>query len=211
VVVFLGLVALVWHLLTDMGATKREVAATPMLMLPPPPPPPPVPEKLPDPVPEKVEKIPEPQPTPDKPLEKPMDDKAPSPDKDLGDPVTINGDAQAGTDNFGVGAGSGGGSTGGGGGGLGSAAYSGYMTNMLQQGLVRDPRTRLLAFDDIRVNLWLDAAGKLTKVELVEGSGDPKIDQAVLAMVRSLGGFDQRPPASLPFPSRMTIKGRRPG
>ncbi|MGT2458782.1 energy transducer TonB family protein [Cupriavidus basilensis] len=202
-----GLAVLVWRLLSDTASTRREVAATPMLVLPPPPPPPPEPEKLPEPEPEKIKpEVVEPKPA--DPQEAPKDDAPPSPSKDLGDPVTIDGAAQAGTDAFGIQAGSGGGMTGGGG-GLGSRSYASYVSNALQQAFARDQRTRQLAFEDIRIDLWLDADGKATRAQLVRGTGNAQTDEAVLAMVRDFRA-DERPPASLRFPMRMSIKGRRP-
>lgn len=206
-VVFVALGLLLWYLLSDTAATKREVPATPMLVLPPPPPPPPEPEKLPEPEPVKPEVV-EPEPKPSEPTEAPQDDSPPSPSQDMGDPVTIDGAAQAGTDAFGIAAGGGGGMTGGGG-GLGSRSYSAYVSSALQQAFVRDQRTRQLAFDDIRIELWLDTEGRVTRVQLVGGSGNAKTDEAVLAMVRDFRA-DERPPASLRFPMRMSIKGRRP-
>jgi len=201
-----ALAALVWYLLSDTAATKREVAATPMLMLPPPPPPP-EPEKLPEPTPDKVvPEVSEPEPAP---ADKPMDDAPESPSPDKGDPVTIDGAAQAGSDAFGIQAGRGGGMTGGGGGGLGAGSYGRYVANALQLAFARDARTRQLAFAEIRVDLWLDTEGKTSKVQLVQGTGNAQTDELVLAMVRDFRA-DERPPASLRFPARVSIKGRRP-
>jgi protein TonB len=200
-IVLLGL--LIAYLMSGTASTKREVAEAPMLMLPPPPPPPPVIEKPPEP--EKPQpEVAEPEPTP---VEQPVDDPPPTPTQDIADPVTIDGPAQAGADAFGIGAGRGGGMTGG---GLGGITYSRYLASMLQQALARDPRTRKLAFDDIRLDLWLDAEGKPTRVQLVKGTGKPQVDEAVLAMVRDRDRLDQPPPASLVFPQRVSIKGRRP-
>lgn len=197
------LVALAWYLLSGTASIRREVAAPPMLMLPPPPPPPPEPEKLPDPPPEKMQPVIEDiKPSP---VDEAKDD-TPTPSKDS-DPITINGDAQAGTDVFGIGAGKGGGSSVG---GLGGSSYARYVSSVLQQGLARDPRTRQLAFDDIRVDVWLGADGKVTRLQLVQGTGNARTDEAVLAMVRDLDQIDERPPASVRFPMRVSMKGRRP-
>lgn len=206
-----ALVALVWHLLSDTASTKRAVADAPMLMLPPPPPPPPEPEKLPEPEPEKIKPVTEPEPKPMEPLEPPKDDTPPSPSKDLGDPVTMDSAGQAGNDAFGIQAGSGGGMSGtGGGGGLGSGSYARYVSSLLQQALSRDPRTRQLVFDDIQVDIWLGADGKTTRVQLVRSTGTPESDEAVLGMLRALDRVDEKPPASLRFPMRVSMKGRRP-
>jgi len=204
-VVLAALSMLVWKLLSDTASTKREVATPPMLMLPPPPPPPPEPEKLPEPPPEKVTpEVVEPKLSP---VEAPQDDNTPSPSKDLGDPVTIDGAAQAGTDSFGIAAGRGGGMSGTGG-GLGSGSFANYLSASLQQAYVRDPRTRLLAMD-VNLNLWLDADGKTVRVELTRSTGDSKTDEAVLAMVRDFR-TDAKKPADMPWPIRISLKGRRP-
>ncbi|WP_233146215.1 energy transducer TonB [Pigmentiphaga sp. NML080357] len=204
------LAGLLWYLLADTASTKREVAAPPMLMLPPPPPPPPEPEKLPEPEPEVKPEVVEPEPTPIEPLDTPPEEAPPSPSQDLGDPVTIDGAAQAGTDAFGVAAGRGGGSTGAGRGGLGNSAYSAYYASALQRLLARDARTRHLAFQDMRVDLWLSAEGRVAKAQLVQGTGDADIDKTVLAALRDADVIDERPPASMRYPMRITIKGQRP-
>ena len=95
------------------------------------------------------------------------------------------------------------------GGGLGAGSYGRYVANALQLAFARDPRTRQLAFNDIRVDLWLDADGKATKALLVQGTGNAQTDEQVLAMVRDFRA-DERPPAALRFPARVSIKGRRP-
>ncbi|PIF73652.1 outer membrane transport energization protein TonB [Variovorax sp. 54] len=211
-VVVVALALLVWRLLSDTASQKRVVADAPTLMLPPPPPPPPEPEKLPEPEPEKIKpEVVEPEPKPLEPLEAPKDDAPPSPSKDLGDPVTMDSAGQAGNDAFGIQAGSGGGMSGtGGGGGLGSGSYARYVSSMLQQALSRDPRTRQLVFDDIQIDLWLGADGKTTRAQLVRGTGTEDIDEAVLALLRGLDRIEERPPASMRFPMRVSMKGRRP-
>jgi protein TonB len=212
VAVLAALVALVWHLLSDTASTKREAPSTPTLVLPPPPPPPPEPEKPPEPEPEKVKpEVVEPKPKdPVQPNEPPKDDAPPSPSKDLADPVSMNSDAQAGTDAFGVQAGRGGGMTGGAGGGLGSGSYARYISSVLQQALLKDPRTRSLSFNDIYLDIWLGPDGKTTQVRVVRTGGTPEIDAAVQAMVRDLDPVGERPPASLGFPIHVSMKGRRP-
>ena len=203
--VFAALALLLWYLLSDTASTRREAPSTPMLVLPPPPPPPPEPEKLPEPEPVKPEVV---EPKPAEPTNAPPDDAPPAPSQDLGQAVTIDGAAQAGNDAFGIQAGGGGGMTGSGG-GLGGRSYSAYVSSALQQAFVRDARTRQLAFDDIRIEIWLDPEGRVTRVQLVGGSGNVTTDEAVLAMVRDFRA-DERPPASLRFPMRLSIKGRRP-
>jgi TonB family protein len=205
VAVVAAVVALLWHLLHDTAATRREVNGPPMVMVPPPPPPPPPePEKLPEPTPEKVQpEVREPEPTP---AEAPKDDSPPSPSKDLGDPVTMDSAAQAGTDSFGIAAGRGGGTTGGG--GLGSGSYSQYLSNAFQQNFSRDPRTRQLAFESILLDVWVDDEGSVTKIRLAKGTGNPKSDEVVLAVFNDFK-MDEKPPSFLRLPVQISIRGRR--
>lgn len=207
VVLLAAVAVLVWYLMSDMASTKREVSSPPMLMLPPPPPPPPEPEKLPEPPPDKIKPEVAPEPKPSEQMDSPKDDSPPSPAKDLGDPVTIDGAAQAGNDAFGIQAGRGGGTTGAGGGMGGS--YGRYFGTALQQAFTRDPRTRQLAFDDIRLDVTLDADGKVVKATLLQSTGNKKIDEAILTMVREYK-VDERPPAAQRYPIHMSIRGRRP-
>lgn len=193
-----------WVLFQDTASTKRPVTPVPMLALPPPPPPPPEPEPEPEPEVEPEEVMPEPEPLEDVP--KPTE-QAPTPD--TADPVTMNTDAQAGSDNFGIQSGRGGGLSGTGAGGAGNASYGRYLGYVLQQAVAREERLRPLAFQ-LTLHVWLGPDGQLSRVELVRGSGNPDADQAVLEAIRAVGRLDERPPASLVFPARVLVQGRRP-
>jgi len=177
-----------------------------MLALPPPPPPPPPPpEKPPESETPPEETMPEPEP-----LDQPTPAEEPTPTPDNADPVTMNADAQAGGDNFGIQSGSGGGSSGVGRGGAGNATYGRYLGYLMQQAISRDDKVKRLAFQ-LQVNVWLSNDGRLEKVELVRGSGNEEADAAVLDALRRIGKVDQAPPPSLDFPARVLIQGRRPG
>ncbi|MDF9621138.1 energy transducer TonB, partial [Pseudomonas entomophila] len=173
---------------------------------PPPPPPPPEPPKEPEPPVE--EKIVEPQPVPEAEEVKPAED-APDPAQDLAEPMQMDGDAQAGGDSFNVGAGKGGGMAGGGGGGLGNGTYSQYLAYAFQRLLRDNPELRNLVFN-LQAEIWLSAAGEITRVELLRGSGEPEVDAQVVAALRSAPALDQRPPASLTLPVKIALQGRRP-
>ncbi|WP_406236379.1 energy transducer TonB [Isoptericola jiangsuensis] len=200
-----ALAALVWYFLfQDPVTSRRPVADTPMLMLPPPPPPPPEPPPEPEPVEE--ETMPEPEPLDEAPTPAEEED-APTPDNS--DPVTMDADAQAGTDSFGIQSGAGGGMRGTGTGGAGNASYGRWLGYALQQVISRDERARRHAFQ-LQLEVWLDRDGVITRVELARGSGNAEADAAVLEAVRNLGRVDERPPASLTFPARVLVQGRRP-
>lgn len=190
----------VWKLATDKSGVKREAPRIQTITaLPPPPPPPPIkppPPKL-------QEQIKQDVPKPNEP---------PKPADDAPKPITMNADAQAGTDAFGIQAGEGGGMLGGGSGtGLEQASYASYLKSALQQALQGDSRVNRLVFN-LEVDVWIDPQGHLTRVALASGSesGDDSV-AAVIEAMRQARLLDTPPPASLQFPQRISVRGRRGG
>lgn len=199
---------LIWRWAHDMSGVRREAPKIPMLIpLPPPPPPPPPPkEKPPEP-----EKQVEPKPEPvAKPTEQPKpEQKAPTPADDLAKPMQMDADAQSGNDAFNIGAGSGGGMSGSGGGGLGNATYGQYLSQALMRALSEDQTLRVLSYR-MEVNLWLNEAGQITRVELAKSSGSGETDALVIAALRRVPALEHKPPKSQLLPVRMSLQGRRP-
>lgn len=199
------LAALVWHFAGSSVGVRREAPRIATITPLPPPPPPPK-EKPPEPkkVEEEMKPVEKPQDIPQKPVD------APKPSNDVAKNVTINGDAQAGTDAFNIGAGDGGGMMGSGGGnGTGTGNYNQYLGYAIQQAVQRDDRVNRLVFD-VRADVWLDAEGRLTRAELVGSSGNEKTDAALIDALRAMPRIEVAPPSSLRFPLRVAIRGKRP-
>ncbi len=203
-----GLAWLLWVWANDMSGIRREAPKIPAI-IPLPPPPPPPPEKPPEPETPVEEKIVEPEPTPEPEEVKPQEEAPPSPADDLANPMQMDGDAQAGSDAFNIGAGKGGGMAGSGGGRLGNGTYSQFLAYSFQRLLRDSPDLRSLAFA-LDADVWLDQAGRVTRVELGKTSGDADLDAKVLAVLRASPTLE-RPPASLQVPVRIRLQGRRPG
>ncbi|WP_434611219.1 TonB family protein [Pseudomonas sp. R1-7] len=205
-----GLAAwLLWQWANDMSGVRREAPKVPTI-IPLPPPPPPPPEKPKEPEPKVEEKVVEPEPTPEPEEVKPEEEAPPSPVDDLANPMQMDGDAQAGNDAFNIGAGKGGGMAGAGGGRLGNGTYSQFLAFTFQRLLRENPDLRSLAFS-LQADVWLSAVGEITRVELVKSSGNPQVDQQVIAALRAAPHLSERPPASLTLPVRLSLQGRRPG
>ncbi|MGF0238287.1 energy transducer TonB [Rhodococcus sp. IEGM1300] len=198
-----------WQWANDMSGIRREAPKVPTI-IPLPPPPPPPPEKPPEPETPVEEKILEPQPTPEPEEVKPQEEAPPSPANDLANPMQIDGDAQSGNDGFNIGAGKGGGMAGSGGGRVGNGTYSQFLAFTFQRLLRENPELRNLAFS-LQADVWLSAAGEITRVELIRSSGKPEIDAQVMDALRSAPHLNERPPATLTLPVRLSLQGRRPG
>ncbi|UPG92953.1 energy transducer TonB family protein [Luteibacter aegosomatissinici] len=205
-VVFLGLVALIWHFAASTVGVRREAPRVATITPLPSPPPPPK-EKPPEPT-KTEEKI---KPVEEKPLDqpqKPVD--APKPSNDVAKAVTMNTDAQAGSDSFNIGAGTGGGMVGSGGGnGTGTGSYDQYLGYAIQQAIQRNDKVNRLSFD-VHADVWLDADGRLVRAELSQSSGNPQTDEALIEALRAMPRIDVAPPSSLHFPLRVSIRGKRP-
>ncbi len=202
--VVLAIVGMIWHMAGSKVGVRREAPRIATITPLPPPPPPPK-EKPPEP-----KKLEEEKQVVDKaePL-KPVD--APKQTNDVAKQVTINSDAQAGSDAFNIGAGSGGGMVGSGGGtGTGTGSYDQYLGYAIQQAIQRDERVNRLVFD-VRVDIWMDADGRLTKATMVGSTGNDTTDTAIADALRAMPRIDTPPPATTHFPLRVSIRGRRPG
>ena len=208
--VVIGVVALVWHFASDTAGVKRAEApqVTTVIPLPPPPPPPPPKQKPP---PEKVDEVKTPV---DKPTVAPKPSETPKPSDNQPKQMTMNAPAQAGTDNFGIGAGDGSGMAGSGGGGrFGNASYAQYMVYTLQRAIEQDKGVQEVGGTRFagNLNLWMEPSGRITRVTVAQSTGDAKIDAAVIAAVEALGQVDEPPPPATTYPVLVKLQGRKPG
>jgi periplasmic protein TonB len=201
--VVIAIVGMIWHMAESKVGVRREAPRIATITPLPPPPPPPK-EKPPEPKKMEEEKQVVDKPEPMKPVD------APKQSNDVAKQVTINSDAQAGSDSFNIGAGSGGGMVGSGGGtGTGTGSYDQYLGYAIQQAIQRDERTRRLAFD-VRANLWIGSGNNVDRIELVSSSGSQATDEALESVLRGLH-IDTSPPTGVSMPVRIAMHGHRPG
>jgi TonB family protein len=208
-----GFVALIVSVFGGHTTPQRRAitTVTRVILPPPPPPPPPLPPKEPPP-PEKqtlvqaAPKLAEPKPTqaPPRPAAKPSPSAAAKP----GTPLTAA--AGAGPNNYGLGVGNGGGDTiggqGGGGGGGGGDTYgwyAGVIQSQVQVALRRDDRTRGGRYR-AAISVWLNAAGQVTRTQIVSFSGDSGLEAAVAQALSGLS-MGQAPPEGMPQPVHLRI------
>ncbi len=214
--VLLGVGALLWSLSgEETTRTRQRTMLSAILPVTPPPPPTPPPQQQPKPEPEpqKPTAIPPPKPSA---APKPAEAPKPAPSPPAGNRMTMDAPAQAGGDSFDIAAGSGGGGMGSGtagGTGAGTGFFEGtygrYLTAVMKQALEADPRTANFR-GQLRFSLWLDAAGRITRVQLADSSGTADMDEALVAVLTKVT-LDQPPPASMRFPRTVMLTGRAVG
>lgn len=212
------LVALAAAALLLFGQDERAVRKVPEVMMvrlqplpPPPPPPPPKPVETPKMVEQTPVRIAEPKPERplDKPLDKPLD--RPKSDEPPPGPLALDAKAEGPGDSFGLAGREGGAGILGGGGGGGSrwGWYAAIVQAQVEEALRANRKTRA-ARARVEVRLWADPAGRVTRVQMSESTGDAEIDDAIRTEV--LGGLvlKEPPPREMPMPIVARLVARRP-
>jgi protein TonB len=173
------------------------------LVRPPPPPPKPPEQKPPEPEVKNEVKLDQPQLAPE-----PQQADAPPPGPDLA--VDAVGGAEG--DGFGL-VGKKGGSDliGGGGGGSRFAWYGALVKERIQERVQEmAARERKLREADFRimVNVWISATGAVTRVELLESTGNAELDNALKVSLRGLPPLREGAPGDMPQPIKLRITAR---
>jgi len=203
VAVFGSLCAAIWFIAANMPKTERHAIQTvtritlpPPPVIKPPPPKPPEPEKV-----VETPKIQEPKLADKKPDKAPPKPRAPP-------AAPLTAEAGAGANPYGLAVGNGSGNViGGGGEGDAKLAYLSYGRTVsadVQAALRRDDRLRFAKFT-LELRIWLDAAGKVVRVQLASSSGDPGVDDAVTHTLGALA-MPEPPPKDMPQPIRLRTK-----
>ena len=139
-----------------------------------------------------------------KPLEKPKD-VVKSPDKP---PGPTGPKASGPPSDFGLGGNGGGDGSGGGGGGSEFGPYASEVIARITDALHRNDKTKDASFH-IKVRIWLNGTGSVTRASLANSTGDSSLDNTIKN--EALVGLQLAPPPSdMPMPIVMMINEQRP-
>lgn len=201
--------ALLWLLIKELtkpveGKKKRAVQEISLLKPPPPPPPPkdqPPPPKVE--VQEKIE-VPRPDQAPDKQAD------APPPGPDL----AVDAAGGAGGDSFGLVGKKGGSDLIGSGGGNAGSRFAWYgalikerIQERIQEMMTKDKKLHKADYR-IMVNVWVNAAGTVTRAELIDSTNDEDMDSALKIALRNLPALREGAPSDMPQPIKLRITAR---
>lgn len=196
-------------LLSDDGKPRKASVQTIAVLRPPPPPPPPKPEeKPPEPEMKKEEvKLPDPEPEPQQAQDQPP------PGQQLG----LDAEGSGAGDGFGLAANKGGrdittiGESGGG--GVNRAQFA-FFTNMLQaqlqEALLKNEKLKSAQYKAV-VKVWLDAAGRIDRVEIAGGTGNGEIDETIRLALADSPRLKSPPPPEMPQPVKLRLTSRNAG
>lgn len=203
----------------EMPPPRRIQEVTVVKLVPPPPPPPPPPkpreEKMIEQTPVKQEFREE---TPvETPKDAPRPKDAPKSDEPPPGPLALDAKATGPGDSFNLGGkpgghgliGGGGGGGNGGGGGSRWGWYASIVQQQLESALRTNAKTRNVVMQ-LQVRMWVDASGRISRVQLVSSTGNPEIDSAIRNEVLPGITFREPPPKDMPMPVVARISARRP-
>ncbi len=187
------------------GPAPRKTQEMVMIKPPPPappspPPPPPPPQDAPK------QEMMEQSPVDDQEA-KPEPQDAPSPA--MGTNITGNGPA----DGFGLSGNKAGFLGGGSNGSKANSSRFGWYANQViksfSDALSRHPRTRNANFN-LKVRIWADVGGRVTRAKLADSTGDTALDEAIQNEILTGSQLKEPPPEGMPMPIVMRLTARRP-
>jgi TonB family protein len=181
------------------GGSSRHESITLVSLAPPPPPPPPQFTPPPPPPQQEEQRMEQPMIKEDQPKAEPPKDEPP-----LG--TNIKGDGPG--DSFGLGSNPGNGRIGSGGNGSKWGWYASQVSSRIQAALQQNRKTRSASMN-IRVRVWPDPTGRITRAQIAGSTGDPALDSAVDEALTGLQ-LQEAPPAGMPAPIVLQVAARRP-
>ncbi|MEI7928292.1 MAG: TonB C-terminal domain-containing protein, partial [Verrucomicrobiales bacterium] len=75
---------------------------------------------------------------------------------------------------------------------------------VISSALRANARTRSARFS-IRVAIWADSTGRVTRAKLLGTSGDPGVDQAIQSEVLTGMQLSEAPPEGMPMPIQLRL------
>lgn len=206
VVLVAGIAAAVMMGGQSSAPSRKPTVSMVELMPPPPPPPPPTPPPTPPP------STPPPEEKPEEKFveeEKPQEDKPEPPTPDEPPPLGTNIKGN-GNDGFGLsGSGGGGGLGKGGKGGTKYGWYAGQVQAKIAEAIRNNRKTRSANLN-LKVRVWPDSSGRITRVTIEGSSGDPAVDAAIKNEILNGLQLQEPPPQDMPLPIVMRINAKRP-
>jgi len=87
--------------------------------------------------------------------------------------------------------------------------YAAKVQSSIREALGSNPATRNASISGLTVRIWVDAAGQVTRAQLVGSSGNAAVDEAIRNRILTGLQLPQTPPSDLPMPINLRISARK--
>jgi len=79
-------------------------------------------------------------------------------------------------------------------------SYAAQVQSGIKEALLRNNKTRTASISGVRIRIWVDNTGRVTRAQLVDSTGNPSLDSAITD--RALTGLQLKepPPSDMPMP-----------
>ena len=89
-------------------------------------------------------------------------------------------------------------------------AYATIVQEQMQAALKANPKTRTATLQGLKIRLWADSSGRITKVQLDGSTGDTALDSVIRNEVFAGLTLKEPPPKDMPMPVVTRVTERRP-
>jgi periplasmic protein TonB len=126
-------------------------------------------------------------------------------------PLGVNAKGEGQADSFGLVGRSGGNGLldGGGGGGSRFGWYAAQVQARIEEALRNNNRTRTASIPGVKVRIWADNTGRVTRAQLVGSTGDSAVDSAITNEVLTGLQLKEAPPSDMPMPIVLRVTAHR--
>lgn len=87
--------------------------------------------------------------------------------------------------------------------------YAGQVQSVVARALQSHKKTRSASMS-VKIRIWVDGTGRVTRAKVSGTSGDPNVDRAIQSEVLAGLQLEEPPPADMPMPIVMRVSARRP-
>lgn len=82
----------------------------------------------------------------------------------------------------------------------GFGAYAVEVQSGIKEALLRNNTTRTASISGVRIRIWVDKRGRVTRAQLVDTTGSPSLDSVITDQVLTGLQLKEPPPADMPMP-----------
>jgi periplasmic protein TonB len=89
-------------------------------------------------------------------------------------------------------------------------SYAAQVQSGIKEALLRNSKTRTASISGVRIRIWVDSTGRVTRAQLVDSTGNPSLDSAITDNALTGLQLKEPPPSDMPMPIVLRVSTHRP-